>query len=370
MTPSRKIVHVVVAGAIGGAERLLVDLATRPTESGATHAVALMTPNPALRAMLAGHGIRIRDKGAVHADPLSYLWRAFGPRDVGWLENILQEEKADIVHVHTYASHIIGVRAARRLGLPVLRTEHGVQHYTDVSCALYRNWALRHTDSVVAVSDYVRRFVATRVPIVRKHLHVVRNGVDSRYFAPAPPLPDDEPLTLALVCRLEPWKGAHLLIQAVARVPGVRLKIAGDGSERLALEKLAASLNVQDRVTFLGYQPDPRPVLASCHLAVNTSLDEPLGLSVMEALSMGRPVIAFKGGGIPEIVQHGRTGWLLERRTAQEIVIQISRLVGDRDAITRTGRNARAFIEDQGRVETMCQGYARAYAALGSSMRS
>ncbi|BCI66318.1 glycosyltransferase family 4 protein [Acetobacter aceti] len=370
MTSSRKIVHVVVAGAIGGAERLLVDLATRPAESEATHAVALMTPNPALRAMLAGHGIRIRDKGVIRADPLSYLWRAFGPRDVKWLENVLHEEKADIVHVHTYASHIIGVRAARRLGLPVLRTEHGVQHYTDASCALYRNWALRHTDSVVAVSDYVRRFVATRLPVMRKHLHVIRNGVDTRYFTPVPPLSAKAPLTLALVCRLEPWKGAHLLIQAVARVPGVYLKIAGDGSARPALEKLATSLNVRDRVIFLGYQPDPRPVLASCHLAVNTSLDEPLGLSVMEALSMGRPVLAFRGGGIPEIVQDGRTGWLLEHRTVQEIVIQISLLVSSRNTIACMGRNARAFIEDQGRVETMCQGYARAYAALNSSMRS
>ncbi|MCH4091997.1 glycosyltransferase family 4 protein [Acetobacter sp.] len=368
MTLQRKVVHVVVAGSIGGAERLLVDLATRPTESNAQHSVALMTSNPALRTMLTDHGIRVRDRGIVHDDPLSYLWRAFGPRDVRWLTGILQEENADIVHVHTYASHIIGVRAARRLHLPVLRTEHGIQHYTDISCSLFRNWALRHTNSIVAVSDYVRNFVALRAPFVRKHLYTIRNGVDSEYFSEHLPPSDKTPLTLALICRLEPWKGAHLLIKAVARVPGVYLKIAGDGSQRQTLEKLAISLGVHDRITFMGYQPDPRPVLASCHLAVNTSYDEPLGLSVMEALSMGRPVIAFRGGGIPEIVQNGSTGWLLDHRTTQALVIQISHLVDKQDLIARMGKTARAFIEDQGRIETMSQGYAQAYSALDSSM--
>lgn len=368
MIPRHKVVHVVVAGSIGGAERLLVDLATRPMESDAQHSVALMTSNPALRAMLNAHGIRIRDRGIVHDDPLSYLWRAFGPQDVRWLTDVLREEKADIVHVHTYASHIIGVRAARRLGLPVLRTEHGIQHYTDVSCALFRTWALRHTDSVVAVSEYVRNFVVRRAPFARERFHVVRNGVDSEYFFERLQLSGSAPLTLALICRLERWKGAHLLIKAVARVPQVHLKIAGDGSQRQMLEKLTASLGVQDQVSFLGYQSDPRPVLASCHLAVNTSFDEPLGLSVMEAMSMGRPVIAFRGGGIPEIVQHGKTGWILEQRTVQELSSQISRLVSKQDSIAHMGRQARAFIEDQGRIEIMCQGYARAYSALSSSV--
>ena len=363
MSVPRKIMHVVVAGDIGGAERLLIDLTTRPTESEAEHCVALMTPNPKLRAYIAASGVAIRDRGPVGADPLSYLWRAFGPHDVRWLSKILTEERATIVHVHTYASHILGVRAARQLGLPVLRTEHGVHHYTDLSCVLFRSWALRHTDSVVAVSDFVRRFVSKQAPFAAERIRVIRNGVDTRYFAFTPP-PQPGPFTLALVCRLEPWKQVDLVIRAAAQIPGLHVRIAGDGSARTALEALTRQLGVSARITFMGYQPDPRPVIAACDAAINTSRDEPLGLSVMEALSMGRPVIAFDGGGIPEIVHDGATGWLVGQHDVDALTRALARVVTDQAEAARRGIAARGFIERECRIETMCKNYARAYAAL------
>ena len=84
--PSRpKVVHVVVAGDIGGAEHFLVNLASRPELSGADHCVALMTPNPKLRAFFADAGLSIRDRGPVRENPIAYLWRSFGPADIAWL---------------------------------------------------------------------------------------------------------------------------------------------------------------------------------------------------------------------------------------------------------------------------------------------
>ncbi|GAJ30300.1 glycosyltransferase family 4 protein [Acidomonas methanolica] len=369
MSARHKVVHVVVAGDIGGAERLLLDLTTRPVESNAEHCVALMTPNPKLRAYIAASGVALRERGPIRADPLSYLWRAFGPVDVQWLETVLTEERATIVHMHTYASHIIGVRAARRLRLPSLRTEHGVHHYTDPSCALFRSWALRHTDSVVAVSDYVRRFVSRRAPFAAGRIHVVRNGVDTRYFAPVPS-PPPGPFTLALVCRLEPWKQVDLVIRAAAHVPGLHVRIAGDGSARGALEELTRKLGVTDRIVFMGYQPDPRSVIAACDAAINTSRDEPLGLSVMEALSMGRPVVAFDGGGIPEIVQDGATGWLVRRHNVEALAATLAQVAVSQAEAARLGIAARAFIEREGRIETMCEGYATAYATLRYGQRA
>ncbi|CAI9121262.1 glycosyltransferase family 4 protein [Brytella acorum] len=366
MNRTHKVVHVVVAGDIGGAERLLVDLTTRPAESGAEHCVALMTPNPKLRAYIAASGVPIRDRGPVRADPFSYLWRAFGPGDVRWLRTVLKEECATTVHVHTYASHVIGVRAARSLGLPVLRTEHGVQHYTDPSCALFRSWALRHTDCVVAVSDYVRRFVSRRAPFVADRIRVVRNGVDTCYFAPASSSLSG-PFTLALVCRLEPWKQVDLVIRAAARVPGLHVRIAGDGSACGALKALTRKLGITDRIVFMGYQSDPRPVIAACDAAINTSRDEPLGLSVMEALSMGLPVVAFDGGGIPEIVHDGATGWLVRRHDVEALAETLTRVAASRAEAARRGRAAYDFVQRECRIEMMCERYANAYASLRSA---
>lgn len=361
-----KVVHVVVAGDIGGAERFLVDLARRPERSAAEHRLALMTPNPRLREMFKDAGLVVDDRGPVRADPLSYLWRAFGPRDIAWLTGVIETTAADIVHVHTYASHILGVRAAIRCGLPVLRTEHGIQHYTDPSCALFRRWALRHTDRVVGVSDYVARFVRQWAPKVADRVSVVRNGVDAGYFHAAEP-PSDGPFTFALVCRLEPWKQADMVIAAVARVPGIRVRIAGSGSAEQRLRAQAQALGVADRVDFLGYLADPRPVIAASHAAINSSRDEPLGLSVLEALAMCRPVVAFSGGGIPEIVQDGETGWLVRERNIAALAKALARAAADPSRAAALGMNARRFVENEATIERMCEGYRRVYAGLVSA---
>ena len=363
LPPRLKIVHVVVAGDIGGAERFLVDLMRRPAQTGADHCLALMTPNPNLRAMFRDAGLTIRDRGPVRADPLAYLWRAFGPQDVAWLAQVLEEEAADLVHVHTYASHVLGVRVAMRCRLPVLRTEHGIQHYQDPTCLLFRRWALRNTDRVVAVSDYVGRFVRQWAPEVRSKVEVIRNGVDAEYFHRIEP-PQTGPFTFALVCRLEPWKQADLVIAATALVPGIRITIAGTGSAEPGLRAQARALRVDDRVSFVGYHPDPRSVIAASHAAINSSRDEPLGLSVLEALAMQRPVVAFAGGGIPEIVRDGETGWLVRERSVAALAAALAAASSDPRRAASFGINARAFIERGGRIEDMCLGYGRIYAAL------
>jgi L-malate glycosyltransferase len=364
-----KVVHVIVAGDIGGAERLLVDLALRPEQSGADHCVALMTPNPQLREMIRAAGVTIRDRGPVRENPLAYLWRSFGPADVAWLEHILTDEGASVVHVHTFGSHILGVRAALRRNLPVLRTEHSIHHYLDMSCSLYRDWALQKTDCVVAVSDYVGRFVERKAPYARHKLRVIRNGVDATYFHPEEP-PGDGPFTFALVCRLEPWKRVDLVIGAVARVPHILLRIAGSGSARRKLQALARDLRVDDRICFLGYRPDPRPVIAESHAAINSSRDEPLGLSVLEAFAMQRPVVAFAGGGIPEIVQDGRTGWLVHENSVEALAARLFEASANRQRAATLGANARAFIDRECRIEDMCRGYARAYSELHGTASS
>jgi glycosyltransferase involved in cell wall biosynthesis len=319
--------------------------------------------------MISAAGVRIRDRGPVRENPLAYLWRSFGPADVAWLEHVLSSEGASVVHVHTYGSHILGVRAALRRHLPVLRTEHGIYHYLDPSCSLFRQWALQKTDCVVAVSDYVGRFVERQAPFARPKLRVIRNGVDATYFHPQEP-PGRGPFTFALVCRLEPWKRVDLVIGAVARVPEIRLRIAGDGSARRKLQALAHELRVDDRVCFLGYRRDPRPVIADSHAAINSSRDEPLGLSVLEALAMQRPVVAFAGGGIPEIVQDGRTGWLVHENSIEALAARLSEASADRQHAAALGANARAFIAQNCRIEDMCKGYARVYSELGRSARS
>ena len=368
MTSAIRVLHVVVAGDIGGAERLLVDLGRRPQASGAEHVVALMTPNEALLRYFRDAGLEVVDRGRVRENPAAYLWRSFGRADVAWLEETMRREKADVAHLHTFASHVVGLRAARRAGIPALRTEHHVQYFLDWDTRYFTRWSLARVDAVVAISDYVRDFVARLEPSVVARMRVVRNGVDADYFAPRPAPTGgaaDAPFTFVVVCRLVPWKGVDLVIEAMHDVPAAHLHVVGDGPERARLEARAASLG--RRVRFLGYQKDPRDCFAAADAVINSSREEPLGLSVLEAESMARPVIAFAGGGVPEVVKNGTTGWLVPERSVAPLARAMRDAASSRARAQAMGAAARALVESEHRIERMCAGYAECYARLARS---
>jgi glycosyltransferase involved in cell wall biosynthesis len=365
--------HVVVGGDIGGAERVVAELATRPEATGAEHQVALFTPNRALAAFFARAGVRVHDRGPVRENPFAYVYRSFGP-DAAWLAERVREEAIDLVHTHTFGSHVLGTRAARRAIVPQLRTEHHVMHYFDPSCAAFTRWAARRTDRFVAVSEYVRRVLLETAPRLASRMAVVRNGVDSAHFAPrsgearldgargsdvSHASHASRPLRLGIVCRLTAWKRVNLAIEAAAAA-GAELVVIGEGEDREKLEALARERG--GRVSFLGYQADPRPHVAGCDAVLSTADREPLGLSVLEALALARPVIAFASGGVPEIVEHERTGLLVNEATAEALAAAIVRAASDRTALAAMGERGRRFVVEECSIERMAQGYGAAYA--------
>lgn len=361
-----RIIHVVVAGAIGGAEQVIVNLACSPELTGADHSLALMTPNPKLRALFADAGLRIHDRGPVHENPLAYLWRSYGPSDIAWLGRVIEAEKADVLHAHVFGSLVLSARAGLRYGRPVLRTEHGVRHYEDPTCALYRHWAVRHTNRIVAVSGFIGRRVGEIAPHAKGKIQVIWNGIDLKRFAPVPP-PQDGPFTVAAVCRLVPFKRLTLAVEALARAPGIRLLIAGDGSERGKLEQMVGALGLKSRVRFFGYLRDPRPVIAACDALINCTRQEPLSTSIIEAAAMQRPTVAFKAGGTPEIVEDGRTGWLAPEDSVAALAAALIEAGSSRARAAEFGLNARAAAESKFAIEAMCRNYAPVYRELAGA---
>jgi glycosyltransferase involved in cell wall biosynthesis len=351
--------HVVVGGDVGGAERLLVELATRPERTGVDHEVALVTPNRRLAETFTGAGLTVHDYGEARESPLAYLRQALGPAHTRWLAGLLGERRAALVHTHTFGSHVLGTRAARRAGVPQLRTEHHVMHYRDLSTSPFTRWAAARTERFVAVSDYVLRVLKRTAPAVARLTTVVRNGVDTARFAPL--LGPRTGFRAAVVGRLTRWKRVHLAIEAAA-LADAELVVIGDGEERGALENLAARVGA--RAKFAGYQSDPRPLVAGCDVVLSTADDEPLGLSVLEALSMERPVIGYAGGGIPEIVEPGVTGWLVREPKAAAFAAAIREAKADPARLEAMGRAARARAVERFDVTVMCDGYRAQYASL------
>ncbi len=299
------------------------------------------------------------------------MWRSLGPSDTAWVENVIRETGANVVHLHTFASHVLGTRAALRTGARIVRTEHDTRHFVDPSCSPFTRWALRHASAVVTVASHVADYVARTAPYVAERITVVRNGVDTDHFAPswrAPAVRTEgrarAPFTFVMACRLEPAKQVNVAIEALARVPSARLVIAGDGSQRKRLESMARAWRVADRVEFRGFLADPRPAIAEADAGLSASRHESFGLSVAEAMSMGKPVVAFAVGGIKELVQHGKTGLLARSLTASELAARMQEAADRPDRMRSMGARAREYAVRECGVGSMCSGYADVYEKL------
>jgi putative peptidoglycan lipid II flippase len=362
------VVHVVVAGEIGGAERMVLALA-RPSagdpdhpQLGTTrrHLIALWTEAPAVMALFAGSGIEVvhppRRTGR-HLPSLLPMGATGGP-DVAWLAALLRTTGAGAVQLHTFASQVLGTRAGLRAGVPVIRTEHSTRVYDHWLCRPFSAWSLRRAAVVVAVSDYLRCQIVADLPALAARVEVIRNGVR---YPPAPPAAPARrgrtPLRIGLVARLEPRKGVDRALAALARVAAPRsgidvdldvdleLDIVGDGPCRRALQRQAIALGLEGRVRFWGYRCDPETVIAQTDAVLCSSRTEGLSVALLEAMALGRPVIAVPVGGVPEIVADGHSGWLARDNSIDALAAALTAAAaaGPRER-ARRGAQARASV--------------------------
>lgn len=365
------VVHVVAAGEIGGAERMLVDLASSPRASSGrwtrSHSIALLSPSDALRALFRDAGLDVDDRGPVREGPLPYLASSLGPGDVRWLTDVLRRRRATICHLHTFASQVLGTRAAQRAGARIVRTEHSTRVYDDASCWPFSRWSLRRADAVVFISEHVRKVAHARGGrlVDPGKTCIVHNGVDTTRFAPRDAR-DEAGARVRFVAlgRLDRRKGLDLALEALAAIPAAELDIVGDGDEHASLVERAARVGVQDRVRFSGYAHDVRAAIERADVALSSAREEGLGVALLEAMAMGRPVVAVPIGGIPEIVEDGRTGWLATERSAAALAKAMQAAIDDPVERRRRGLRARERVVQSFSVDAMRDGYEAVYARL------
>ena len=246
-------------------------------------------------------------------------------------------------------AHLYAAPVARALGVPSLWFQHGLPSATD---PIDRLAALLPADAVLAPSRTVADAQSGIRP--RRRVHVAYPGVDLEGAAlPAPSelleragVPAGAPV-VGLVGRLQRWKGAHVLLEAVPRLTEAHVVIVGgdhplEPGYRARLETLAARLGVAGRVHLVGYQPDARRWMRAFDVVVHASDTEPFGLVVLEAMAAGRPLVAGAAGGPSEIVRDGVDGLLVGFGDAAGLAEKVDRLLGDPVLAERMGRAAAA----------------------------
>jgi len=188
--------------------------------------------------------------------------------------------------------------------------------------------------------------VARGIP--RSLITVIHPGIDTNHFTPLPGARAETPLFVYLG-RLKRYKGVDIILRAFAQLSDhtARLEIAGTGDRRPALEQLAASLDLGDRVRFLGFvsEEEKLALLRRAWALCFTSPKEGWGITNLEAAACGTPAIASRSPGLRESVRHLETGFLVTHGDLDELAGVMDRLASSRSLVESLGAQGRIFAE-------------------------
>ena len=298
------------------------------------------------------------------------------PRTIFALARLLRERRA-ILHAHCFDPTLVGLFAARLAGVPFVFT----RHHSDHNIRLGKHWhtrvdsfCARHADRVIAVSEATREILMQVEGVPDRKIRVVYNGME-----PLPaPVPervealraelglDGRPVCL-MVARLHEEKGHRFLFDAIPEVERrcgpVTYLLAGDGPHAERIREEARERGVENTVRFLGRRSDMAELYAVSTLVALPSLAESFGFAVLEAMSLERPVVAARTGGMPEVMVENETGLIVTPAESAPLADALSRLLQDPELLRRMGAAGRQRAGEFS-FERMIRGYEQVYREL------
>ena len=234
----------------------------------------------------------------------------------------------------------------------------------------------RYIDKTIGVSLAVCKYlIDNKIP--ENKIHLIHNGIEIDRFKPTETkeikaefgLRPDEYI-IGTAARLTRSKGVFELIEALSMLSkkrkNIRLIIAGDGPERDSLELFAKDLGVLERVIFAGLRNDIEKIYSAMDVFILPSINEPFGLAILEAMAVGKPVIATNAGGIPEIIRDEETGLLVEPRSPKAIAEAIDRLIEEPEFLKKISQAGKKLLLTEFTSDSM----AKKYEALCLSLSS
>ena len=220
----------------------------------------------------------------------------------------------------------------------------------------------RGVDRHVGVGDRTSRAVEEVVRLPNGSVRTIHNGVPDESFEPLPRLTGGP--VVGAIGRLEHQKGFDTLIHALANVEGSTLVLVGDGNERAALERLAKSVGIADRVIWAGWSDEPRRYLSTFDVFALPSRFEGFPLALLEALLARSAVVAADVGSVSEAVVDGKTGLLVPPDDSGALAHAIRRLLADAGLRRRLGEQGRQLILERFTAAHMTRAFEELYIEL------
>jgi glycosyltransferase involved in cell wall biosynthesis len=357
--------HVIPSLDCGGAERILLNLLKEAPRLGQRTTVLCLEKPGTLASQATELGAKVLCAEKPAGIRLDLIRR---------LTSLMRSHRPDVVHTHEIGMLFYAGRAARYAGVRgVVHTEHGKTYSGRIRKRILGWLAARHASRFFCVSgDVADEVVSSRI-VPRKRVYVVTNGIDPAKFA-APAGNGslrhelgilDSAVVIGTVGRLTEVKRQDLLIDAFSQLrPDTRdlhLLLVGDGPLLNHLRARARDRGVEKRVHFVGYRTQPERYLQLMTVFALTSRSEGMPLAVLESWAAGVPVVASRVGGLPEIVDHGRTGLLFESGDIPALVEALQTLIGEPCLSKQMGEAGRREVLGKYDIQRTADEYHRQY---------
>lgn len=363
-----KILQICSARQLGGGEKHLADLANALTRRGHDIFVALTPSSPLLAELSAvpkDNIVELRMRNSLNvASALK-------------LAQFAREHQIEIIHSHVARDYPLAAFVSRRAGARLVLTRHVLFPMSGI-----HRLTLRRTARVIAVSQAVAAALRGQNIFTPDSIVLIHNGIDVGRFVQgrertANEEPSSKRLCVGMVGHLAPIKGQEDFIRAAAIVCGLRddvdFVIAGEdkshsGENRRNIERLIAELSLAQRIRLSGWVDDVAKLLPTFDLFVSPSRSEPFGLSIVEAMAAGTPVIATMSEGAREIIEDDQAGRLVPIGDVEALATAIGELLSNREERDRLSAISQRVVRERFSLERMVKETEKVYRqALGRS---
>jgi glycosyltransferase involved in cell wall biosynthesis len=349
---------------VGGAETLVLQMCRLQREQGhdpCVYAVASLGP---LGEQMRAAGFSVLANAGWHlSDPSRNFFHVF------------KETHPDVVHLHNPTPTVYAAMAARMAGVPsIVSTRHNLAA-SPRRLVVELKYALAATccDWIAGICDATTNNLKSIHSVPARKIVRVYNGTDPVPRVPHEQWPPKTGFTLVYVGRLEPVKNHVLLLNAVRAalqsMPGLRLWMVGDGSERKTLENLASELGIASQVIYFGKQLDVAPFFSAADAFIMSSKSEGLPISLLQAFSLGLPAIVTDVGGMAEVVRLAQAGITVSVTDPAEMAAAILRLAAKDTEREQLSRNAEEAYLSRFTLKTMVAAYMDLYRSTPRSRR-
>jgi len=385
-----KIAHIITRLDRGGSAQntLLTCLGlTERYELVLVHGLSLESQMTDWEKKAVESGIKEANTGGIKIVAIPSLVRKISPVQDLWaffcLWRLMIRERPSIVHTHTSKPGILGRWAAKMAGVPIIvHTPHGhvfFGHFGPLASRFFlmiERYTASITDCMVPLSEGERNdYIAFSVSNPDKMV-TVHSGVEiDRYMTVEVNAEgkkkslglDPKGLVVGTVGWLLPIKGPMHLLNAMARVwqshPETSLVFVGKGDLEKELREEALRMEASGRVSFLGWRDDVPEIMQILDIFVLPSLNEGMGRVLVEAMAAGKPVVASRVGGIPDLVKHGQNGFLVGPGDIEGLSLAIRKLLMDKKMRDKMGMKGRTMAQNFG-VEKMVEKIDALYSSL------